>query len=241
MSDSRRFEPPLAPRPRRRPLVVAAVWTAMVVAFLVYEHSSGESPTATAQRLVAAARGNWWALLAYLAISVVRPVVMFPATLVTVAAGMLFGPALGIGVAVVAASSSALVVYSIGRRVGRAPAKSARHTALEGWIERLRSNSFESVLVMRLLFLPYDLVNYWCGLIGVRRRQFLAATMIGSLPGTVAFVLIGASITRLDQGVSGIDRSTLLWSSGLIGASIVASRVLRRSSPNASPPVGPPA
>lgn len=226
-------------RPRPRALLAATVWIAMVLGFLAYEHASGLGPTSTGQRLVDTVRGNWWALIAYLTVAVVRPVVMFPATLVTVAAGMLFGPVVGVGVALVAATTSALVVYSVGRRVGRAPTKPARRSALEGWFERVRSNSFESVLIMRLLFLPYDLVNYWCGLIGVRRRQFLAATMIGSLPGTVAFVLIGASVKRLDQGVSGLDRSTLLLSAGLICASIVGSRLLRRSSINPSSPSGP--
>ena len=216
-------------RHRLRVAIVAGVWTAMVIGFFTYQHASGTGPKATAQSLIDDARGNWWALIAYLAVSIVRPVVMFPATLVTVAAGMLFGPAVGIGVAVVAANMSAMVGYSLGRRVGRTPTNPSRPSALAGWIDRLCRNSFESVLIMRLLFLPYDVVNYGCGLIGVRRRQFLAATAIGSLPGTIAFVLVGASIKRLDHGVGGVDRATLWLSSGLIFASIVGSRLLRRS------------
>lgn len=51
------------------------------------------------------------------------------------------------------------------------------------------------MLLTRLLFLPYDLVNYGCGLLHVRRTPFITATAIGTLPGTVAFVLVGSPVT----------------------------------------------
>ena len=57
---------------------------------------------------------------------------------------------------------------------------------------------------MRLLFLPYDLVNYVCGALRITWSSFLLATALGSLPGTVSFVLLGASLERVDQGLDGI-------------------------------------
>jgi len=115
---------------------------------------------------------------------------------VTLAAGILFGPFVGVGVAAVAANASAMSGYSIGRNLRRPGDESAVTSQLGTWPSRLRANSFEAVLLPRLLFLPYDLVNYGCGLLHVRRAPFITATAIGTLPGTVAFVLVGSSARR---------------------------------------------
>ena len=211
-----------------RLVFASAAWVSLGVAWIVYQRRGGLGPVDTAQELVDAARGNWWAIVAYLVISLLRPLVMFPATVVTVAAGLLFGPVVGVAVAAVSANASALIAHAVGRSFSR-PDQAAEVTSRLGvWAARLRGNGFEAVLLMRLLFLPYDLVSYACGLLRVHRGEFLAANAIGTLPGTVAFVLIGASITRLDEGFGGIDPVTLSVSVVLVVASIVASRVIKR-------------
>ncbi len=208
--------------------VAGAAWVSLAVAWVVYQRRSGLGPVDTAQELVDAARGNWWAIVAYVVISLLRPLVLFPATIVAVAAGLLFGPFVGVAVAAASANASALIAHTVGRSFSR-PEQAAEVTSRLGvWAARLRSNGFEAVLLMRLLFLPYDLVSYACGLLRVRRGEFLAANAIGTLPGTVAFVLIGASITRLDEGFGGIDPVTLAVSVLLVVASITASRVVKR-------------
>lgn len=223
---------PAGPRRWWRVIAVTLFWTALAGSWIAYQRHTGLDPVDAAQRLVDSAQGNWWAIGAYLAVSLLRPLVLFPATLVTVAAGMLFGPVAGIGVAAIGANASAVVGYSIGRGVLRS-ARQPSSTGLSRWTERLRRNGFEAVLVMRLVFLPYDLVNYGCGLLRVRRMSFVSATVIGTLPGTVAFVLLGASADRLDQGLEGIDHSTLIVSVALVVTSLVVARVVRRRT---SPP-----
>ncbi|MBI4936361.1 MAG: TVP38/TMEM64 family protein [Actinobacteria bacterium] len=207
-----------------------AAWAAVLVAWFVYQRSSGHGPVDTAQGLVDAARGNWWAAFAYVAVSVVRPLLFFPATLVTVAAGILFGAAPGIAVAAIAANASALVGYSIGRRLRNGTTPTEATGPLARWNARLQANTFEAVLLTRLLFLPYDAVNYGCGVARVRPTPFVAATAIGTLPGTIAFVLVGASITRIDDGLAGLDRTTLATSAIIVVLSIIMSRVVRSRS-----------
>lgn len=123
-----------------------------------------------------ATRGNWWAIAAYMGVSLVRSLVHFPATIVTVAAGIMFGPVVGVAVAAVAANASATIGYSIGRNFRRPGDDSVVTSRLGAWTSRRRANSFEAVLLTRLLFLPYDLVNYGCGLLHVRRTPFITAT-----------------------------------------------------------------
>ena len=47
---------------------------------------------------------------------------------------------------------------------------------------------------MRLLLLPFDLINYLAGLVAVDWKAFTVATAIGVLPSTLAFVSFGAAL-----------------------------------------------
>jgi uncharacterized membrane protein YdjX (TVP38/TMEM64 family) len=67
-------------------------------------------------------------------------------------------------------------------------------------------------------------------------RSFLTATALGSLPGTVSFVLLGASLERLDQGIKGLDHRVLAGSLVLFLASLGASRWLRHRTANPASP-----
>jgi uncharacterized membrane protein YdjX (TVP38/TMEM64 family) len=58
----------------------------------------------------------------------------------------------------------------------------------------MRQNSFETILIMRFIFLPYDLVNYLAGILRIDWKAFILASLLGSIPGTIAFVSFGASI-----------------------------------------------
>jgi uncharacterized membrane protein YdjX (TVP38/TMEM64 family) len=208
--------------------LIIAVWIATIGGFFIYQRSTGNGPTDAAQRLVDAARGTWWAAIAYIALSVVRPLLLFPATLLTVAAGMMFGPVTAIVVAVIGANLSALVGHTVGRIIGPRSVGDNQST-INTWSERLRANSFETVLLMRLIFLPYDAVNYGCGWLAIQRRPFLIATALGSLPGTIGFVLAGRSITDLRAGVGAIRPVTLIWSIAIIVTSLIVARVLKRT------------
>jgi uncharacterized membrane protein YdjX (TVP38/TMEM64 family) len=214
-----------------RVVLVAVVWTSLALLWWRYQRSTGLGPLGALQTWIDSSRGAWWAVAAYVAISVARPLVLFPAVPITLAAGILFGPVAGVAAAVIGANLSALMGHTVGSAL-RGRAADAEATAATGplaaWTGRLRTNSFETVLVMRLLFLPYDLVNYGAGLLRVRRTPFLAATAIGSFPATVGFVLLGASLTRVDEGFGVLDPRYLVGSVVLIVGSLVLARLVRR-------------
>jgi uncharacterized membrane protein YdjX (TVP38/TMEM64 family) len=211
-------------------VLLIGLWVLAVGVWLAVRRGSGVAVDESAQRLVEVARGSWWAVPAYLAVSVVRPLVLFPAVILTVVAGVLFGPVVGVVVAVIGSNASALLVHTIGGRAAPRDTGASDEVAstTRTWAARLRAHAFESVLVMRLLFLPYDAVNLACGVLRVPRRPFIVATAIGSVPGTVAFVLIGGSIDRVDEGFDGLRPSAIVVSVALILASIAVSRRLRR-------------
>lgn len=216
----------------QRVLVVAS-WVAIFAAWRLYVASTGASETESAQDFVDAVDTAWWGIAAYVAVYLVRPLVLFPALLLTIAGGLLFGPVLGVVVVVVAANASAMVAWGVGRLLGHAPEIEAdeAQSLAKRWAGRLRARSFETVLVMRLVLLPYDLVSYLAGVLHVRWQPFLAATAIGSIPTTVSYVLLGASIDRVDEGVGGLDTTTLAVAGALFVVSLALAWILRHRMP----------
>ena len=220
--------------------LVATTWIAALVGWQVYRSSNGLSTTEAGQDFIDTVGSAWWGVFAYVGLYLARPFVLFPASVLTVVGGILFGPVLGVLVVVAAANASAMIAYGVGRLLGRTPGAPDDATAgdrdvslARRWSSRMRANSFETVLIMRLLFLPYDLVNYLSGVLGLRWRAFLLATALGSLPGTVSFVLLGASLDRVDEGLGGIDPATLGISLSIFAISLLVARLLRRRQPSA--------
>ncbi|MFQ5561632.1 MAG: TVP38/TMEM64 family protein, partial [Nitrospinota bacterium] len=118
---------------------------------------------------------------------------------------------------------SAMFAYFLGMFVGGDLLKSAKMAFFSRWRERLNENSFMGVLFMRLVYLPFDLVNYGCGALGIRWKAYTLATFIGILPGLVTFVSIGASL-QVDQLVSGFD--DIVFVNIFDGRQVVVSLVL---------------
>ena len=158
----------------------------------------------------------------FVAIYTIRPLVLFPATLMTIAGGILFGPVLGIATTVIGANASAMVAYWMARSLGFSPSEDPEAAGfLSRWSTRMREESFATVLTMRFAFLPYDVVNYAAGFLKIRPWPFLLATAIGSIPGTISFTLAGASVESLTDGPTGIDPTVLVASAVLFVASLV--------------------
>ncbi len=219
-----------APRPgRTHRLIAVAAWIVLVGATVGWALAADVGPSEAATRLVDGITGNAWGPLAFLAVYLARPLFFFSATVLTVAGGFLFGAVGGIAIVVLASNGSALVAYGVARWLGAgAGADPAGDGRLVRWTRRLRERSFETVIVMRLLYLPYDLVSYLSGAARIHPVAFLAGTALGSAPATVAFVLAGSSLESFDGGVPAIDAAVLIVSGVLLVLGLVVAEVLRR-------------
>ena len=208
---------------------IVVLWVAAIVGWVLYQRSTGLGTIGTLEAFIEAIRGEWWAFGLFILIYALRPVVLFPASLFTIAGGLLFGPVVGVAASVLGANASAMVAYFIARAFGFEFDDDDEHIGImRKWAGRMRRNSFESVLLMRLAFLPYDGVNYAAGFLKIRPLQFLLATAIGSLPGTVSFSLAGASIESLSDGPAGVDPIVLIASVVLFFLSIGISQIVKR-------------
>lgn len=128
---------------------------------------------------------------------VVATLVPIPRTVFSLASGLLLGPVVGVTVALIATGISALLSFALARSLGRRMV--ARHldrAPVQAVNERLTDGGWLAVASLRLIpAVPFLPTNYACGLSFVRTRPYLAGTMIGSLPGTAAAVVLGDTLT----------------------------------------------
>ena len=211
--------------------VVLAFWLLAFAAYQWYAWQHALSPLDVVQRLLIFFSIGVYGPLLFIVIYFLRPLLLFPATLLTIAAGFVFGPILGVILIVIGSNASALLAYAIGRFFGQGFLGEDRSGGIvQRYTVRMRDHSFETVFIMRLIFLPYDLVNYLAGFLRIHWLPFIVATALGALPGTLAFTLFGASIERFDGGIPSLNPRVLAISFAIFLVSLGLSRLVKRRS-----------
>ncbi len=190
----------------------------------------GVNPLVVTNQFIAFLRTSRYTPLLYTLAYTVRPLVLFPASLLTIAGGLLFGPVWGTIYTIAGSNASALVAYGIGRYFGqRVLQKEQSKNVIERYGERMRQNPFATVLVAHSMFLPYDLVNYVAGFLRIAWQPFLLATALGALPGTMTFVLAGSSVEgNTVHGIPRLRPATLAASGAILVGSLALARYLKK-------------
>lgn len=152
-------------------------------------------PTAVQLRDWATSLGPWFPL-AFLGAHIVVTVLPFPRTAFTLAAGLLFGPVLGVLIAVTASTVSALLALYGVRALGWQFSSLISHPTIDALDARLRTRGWPAVLSLRLIpAVPFSVLNYAVAASSVRVVPYLLATLVGLLPGTAAVVILGDAMT----------------------------------------------
>ncbi|MDD2921038.1 MAG: TVP38/TMEM64 family protein [Anaerolineales bacterium] len=221
----------IPPHPRDTSKIIALIaWALLLIGYWWYTSANGLTPMQTMQDLINFVSESPYGFPIYVLVYMIRPVFLFPATLVTMTATYLYGPVQGIAYALVASNLSTMVAYFIGRFFGSGFLRNIEQNKTIGkYAERLRQDGFQTTLILRFLFLPYDLVSYFSGFLNIDLRWFMLATVLGSIPGTISFGMLGASIQGdfASQSVS-LDPSALLISAAMFGFSILMYRLVRK-------------
>jgi uncharacterized membrane protein YdjX (TVP38/TMEM64 family) len=177
--------------PRRQMAAIAATIVILVAILLLVPR-----PGAVQLRDWATSVGPWFPL-AFLAAHIVVTVFPFPRTAFTLAAGLLFGPWLGISIAVVASTVSALLALLLVRAAGWRLDRLVPHPRIRTLDARLRQRGWPTVMSMRLIpAVPFSVLNYAAGASAVRALPYTWATLAGLLPGTAAVVILGDALTN---------------------------------------------
>ncbi len=145
---------------------------------------------------------SYWLSMA-LFVSVLVPVVFFSA---------LHGPPLGMLFSLVGLLSGAAIYYRLGLFVFDADwidrFKAVR--AAKTQLERIRPYGVWAVAISRMVPSgPFAVVNFVTGMLGFTFRQFLLGSLIGLIPGIVAFSIFGEIIQNVFTDPSWINIGTL--------------------------------
>lgn len=147
-----------------------------------------------------------WSVVASIVLMILHSFVPFPAEIVAVANGVLFGPFWGTFITWFGAMLGAVLAFALSRWLGRpfveAMISPRQRDALDRWVERQGAGA---LLFSRFVpVISFNLINYAAGLTTLSWWTFLWATGIGILPLTVAMVVMG------DQILSG-EPAVWLW------------------------------
>jgi len=218
-------------------LVAVVIWLLLAAAYFIYASANNLGLLDAFIQLVNVMQNSFYGPLIYIGIYMLRPLTFFSALILTVAGGFLFGPIWGILYTAIGSNLSATVAYLIGQYLGKGLLEideSDTDSIITRYATRMRESSFETVFIMRLIFLPYDLVNYLAGFLRIDLKAFILATVLGSIPGTIAFVLFGASIEgEFDGTLPEFDYRVLIASVVIFIISLGISRYMKRREQNA--------
>ena len=139
-----------------------------------------------------------WGPVVYILLYIIRPLLLFPSLLLNVAAGILFPPQLGIPCLAAGGLGSAVLLFYMARTgIG------SEFLGLHGgkWGSRIHqylsdgSKNFQRMLWLRTVPLfPYDVISLVAGCTKMRLVTFVVTTLLGILPGAVAYNVLGDAL-----------------------------------------------
>ena len=205
----------------RRTRLALGVCTLLVVAVAALL----TSPAAVLERLSWLAANPLLFAAVLLAVSVVRPFLAWPTTLLAVAAGYGFGLVGGTAFALLLMTVTALPPFLLARRA-RGSGSGRLIAASEGFVRR--TGDVRSVAASRFLPAPSDVVSVAAGVANVAVGPFLLGTAVGELPWAVAGVLVGSSLDGLSAGsLAAVVDTRLVLAIAVLGVVGLAGPVYR--------------
>jgi len=216
-------------------IIALLVWMLLIGSYGIYYWVNNLTVEQSLQQLLALLDTPYGPLL-YLLSFLIRPLLFFSAGLLCIMGGIIFGAdstvnfLLALGYATVGVVCSAVISFWIGRFLGQGVITGGNRETnhlVNRYADRLRRNGFLTVLTMRLLLLPFDMVNYLAGLVAVDWKAYTLATAIGILPSTLAFVSFGAAIDMNELAAGQrpqIDGKMVALAIALFALSLLISR-----------------
>lgn len=136
------------------------------------------------------------AVLAYMAIYIVVVAFSLPGgAVLTITGGFLFGPAIGAGATVIAATAGATLLFIAAKTTLGDMLRAKAGPAIRKMEAGFRENELSYMFVLRLVPLfPFFVVNLAPAFLGVSLRSYVIATLFGIIPGTIVFTLIGNGV-----------------------------------------------
>jgi uncharacterized membrane protein YdjX (TVP38/TMEM64 family) len=142
-----------------------------------------------------------WAPILYILIYSIATICILPSTPLNLTGGAIFGSVWGTVWTSIAAILAAVLSFGFSRTIGR---KLVEQKLAGKWeqldLEMERGGFFYMFAIRLLPLIPYGLVNFMAGLTSIKFRDYFFGTLLGTVPGILPFVMMGAGLTALNQG-----------------------------------------
>ena len=140
-----------------------------------------------------------WAPIIYVLFYTLRPLILFPATILSILGGVIFGYFWGIIFVFLGAMFSATIEFLMARYFCRNLVIGLVGESNLSRIDKtIQKHGFRTVLLIRLIpNVAFDIQNFSLGLTNVKFKDYLFATLLGIVPVSFAYVYLGHSLIDL--------------------------------------------
>jgi uncharacterized membrane protein YdjX (TVP38/TMEM64 family) len=162
-------------------------------AYLLYEHSDWfKNPRAMKAEVL-----TWgaWGPIAYMLLYAVGPSFLVPGAVMTIAGGLAFGALWGSIWSLIGANLGALIAFAAGRFLGKSFVAGLVPQRFRHLLDRLVRNGFYVILYLRIVpVIPYNMLNLLAGASPIEFQDYMSASLIGMVPGTILFAFLGDAL-----------------------------------------------
>jgi uncharacterized membrane protein YdjX (TVP38/TMEM64 family)/rhodanese-related sulfurtransferase len=177
-----------------------------------------------------------WAPLAYVGLYIVATIVFLPGSILGLAGGALFGPLWGTVYTLIGATTGATLAFLVARYVASDWVAARAGGRMKQLVEGVEGEGWRFVAFVRLVPLfPFNLLNYALGLTRIRLLEYMLASFVCMMPGTIAYTYLGYAGREAFTGGESIVRKGVIALALLASAAFLPRLVRRfRQQPGAS-------
>lgn len=114
------------------------------------------------------------------------------------AVGLAFGVSAGATYALIGGYSAALILFGLGRRLGRPAVQRYAGRRIKGLDARLGRHGVLTIMLLRFTpLMPFFVINLLAGSSRISLRDFIIGTVLGLTPTIVGFAFLGGSVQAI--------------------------------------------
>jgi uncharacterized membrane protein YdjX (TVP38/TMEM64 family) len=137
----------------------------------------------------------------YIILYTIGTILILPSTPLNLSGGAIFGVVMGTVWTTIAALVAAIVAFAFTRTIGREYTAKKFQGKWQAIDAEMQQGGLFYMFAIRLLpIIPYGIVNFVAGLTSIRFRDYLIGTLLGTVPGILPFVMMGAGLKSLGKG-----------------------------------------
>ena len=138
---------------------------------------------------------SYLSIAIYLGIYSIKPLLLItPSNIVALVGGGLFGPVKGFILTMTGFAISGTIAFYLARLLGRDFVEGILKKRFNKLENIMKESGFKYLFILRLPpIIPYDPLSYVCGLTNISYKDFILASLIGVIPETICYSIIGTS------------------------------------------------